>query len=186
MTKILTSAEGEEGLSTENAASLMRVMRDFILRSYGIRTQDGKFIKNEEQSAAFASSEAYSSLFMDVVTNAQKGSEFLNGVMPAELVQRANAQIGISQPAEFKGQSPSLAIVDEAEEVFRPSHLDRKVREAKKQDSPQRRTMNKQEILAAMKAKSYAGRELTFEEVTSMTQGELDDAIAAGALIPEL
>lgn len=183
ITKIMTSTEDEEGLSTENAASLMRVMKDFIKRSYGIRSGDD-FLKTEEASGAFMSSEAYSSLFMDVVTDAQKGSEFINGVMPAELLQKANAQIGLSQPAEFKGQSPTLAIVDEAEEVFRPSHLDRKVEDAKKVKPKLPPT--KEELLKRFKAKSYAGRELTFEEVTSMTQGELDDAIAAGAKIPEL
>lgn len=70
-----------------------------ILRlSYGVRTQDGKFVKPVGAFDEFMASEAYSELFMELVTNAEKSAEFIRGIMPkdlAEKVQAAQQSIGV-------------------------------------------------------------------------------------------
>lgn len=50
---------------------------------YGEKSPDGKrFVKSEELSTAFSQTEAYSQLYMELATDADKAAEFINGVIP--------------------------------------------------------------------------------------------------------
>ena len=54
-----------------------------IQKSYGVKTPDGRgFVKRPEDLEAFMATEAYSELFMELVTNATAAAEFVNGIMP--------------------------------------------------------------------------------------------------------
>ena len=69
----------------------MKVMKEIILKAYGVKSEDGKrFIKSEELSIAFSQTEAYSNLYMELCTNAAKAAEFVNGIMPAGLSEIQN------------------------------------------------------------------------------------------------
>ena len=60
-------------------------MKDIILKSYGVKSPDGRrFIKNQEVRDAFAQTEAYSQLFMELATNAKAASDFVAGIIPAK------------------------------------------------------------------------------------------------------
>lgn len=64
---------------TKLAASFKRV----ILKAYGEKSADGKrFIKSPELSEAFSQTEAYSDLFTELMTDADKASEFMNAIIP--------------------------------------------------------------------------------------------------------
>ena len=64
-----------------------------ILKSYGQKSIDGKrFIKSKELSEEFAQTEAYSTLFMELATNAEEASKFVNGIVPAEAAEAAKKQ----------------------------------------------------------------------------------------------
>ena len=53
-----------------------------ILDSYGIKSEDGtRFIKNKELRDAFEQSEAFSQLFIEIVSNPQAQIDFINGVV---------------------------------------------------------------------------------------------------------
>ena len=68
---------------TQDAPSLIKVFKDLILRSYGKKSDDGRrFIKNKELVEEFKDSEAYSELFMELATNAEAASAFVNGITP--------------------------------------------------------------------------------------------------------
>lgn len=95
----------EDGLSSlikKIAAStdgnvIMSTFKDIIARSYGVRSTDGKsFIKTPEATLNFMGSAAYSEMFMDMVGDADKMSEFIRGIVPADLVK----QIDSDQPSE--------------------------------------------------------------------------------------
>jgi hypothetical protein len=78
-------------IEAKDAPSIMKVFKDVILKSYGEKSADGKrFIKSEEISTAFAQTEAYSVLFMELVTDADKAAEFINGIVPADVSSAAN------------------------------------------------------------------------------------------------
>ena len=79
-------------MRAQNVTELIRVFKDLIDRSYGVKSPDGRrFIKNPEVLADFASTEAYSDLFMKLATDTNAASRFVNGIFPASL------QAGVAQ-----------------------------------------------------------------------------------------
>ena len=74
----------------QDVAKIIELMKDIIKKSYGIKSDDGKrFIKNDGILADFMQSEAYSELFMELATDANAASEFINGILPKGLVEEA-------------------------------------------------------------------------------------------------
>lgn len=70
-------------VAAQDTPPLIELFKDIILRAYGEKSADGKrFIKSDEISAAFAQTEAYSQLFMELATNADTASTFVNGILP--------------------------------------------------------------------------------------------------------
>lgn len=73
---------------SNNGKLIVETFEDIILNSVGKRSDDGRrFIKNNEIREDFKNSDAYSELFMSLVTDAGEAAKFVNGVVPAELVQ---------------------------------------------------------------------------------------------------
>jgi hypothetical protein len=156
----LSEAEGwaekmEQTLLNEDRTQLVMAVKDIILRSYGVRI-GGDFVKTPEKARAFSSSEAYSALFMELLTDSAASAAFLNGVMPKDLA----AEISKNTPAK-------------------PSRLDAQVENAKQN------YRSRDELLRKMKAKSKGWpKELSYDEVVEMSQEDLDEAMAAGCTIP--
>lgn len=74
----------------QDVAKIIELMKDIIQKSYGVKSDDGKrFIKNQEILDEFMQSEAYSELFMELATDANAASEFINGILPKGLVEEA-------------------------------------------------------------------------------------------------
>lgn len=66
-------------------ARLFSKFKEIVLQSYGVKSPDGeRFIKSKELSESFEQSNAYSELMMELCTNADAASVFVNGIMPAE------------------------------------------------------------------------------------------------------
>lgn len=78
-------------VAAQDAPAIIEVFEDLIKRSYGVKTPDGRgFLKKAEDLEAFMSTEAYSILFMELATDADKAAEFVNGIVPADAVAAAN------------------------------------------------------------------------------------------------
>lgn len=76
-------------LAAQDIPSIIRVFKDLLMKAYGEKSPDGKrFIKSEELSIAFSQTEAYSKLFMELATDADEASKFINGIMPATPVNQ--------------------------------------------------------------------------------------------------
>jgi len=76
----------ERIVETETTPEMVKLFKELITKSYGEKSPDGKrFIKNEELTEAFIQSNAYSVLFMELITDAKNAADFANGVMPKEL-----------------------------------------------------------------------------------------------------
>jgi len=74
----------------QDVAKIIELMKEIIQKSYGVKSDDGKrFIKNQEILDEFMQSEAYSELFMELATDANAASEFINGILPKGLVEEA-------------------------------------------------------------------------------------------------
>jgi hypothetical protein len=62
---------------------LVEIFKDMVLKAYGEKSLDGKrFVKSQELRDAFSQTEAYSELFMELATNANAASAFINGIVP--------------------------------------------------------------------------------------------------------
>ena len=85
-------------VKAQDGPAIMKIFKDIILKAYGEKSPDGKrFIKSEELSLAFSQTEAYSVLFMELVTDADAAGKFINGIIPAdvakEVVSGENAKL---------------------------------------------------------------------------------------------
>jgi len=68
---------------TQDRKRLIELFKDIILKSYGEKSLDGRrFIKSKELSEAFSQTEAYSELFMQLATDSDMASAFINGILP--------------------------------------------------------------------------------------------------------
>ncbi len=81
----------EKITKTQDTPKLIELFKDIIIRSYGVKSDDGKrFIKNQEITEEFTQTEAYSDLFMTLATNDKEAADFLNGIIPKSLLDAAN------------------------------------------------------------------------------------------------
>lgn len=69
-------------IQTQDMKEAIKVFEALILMAYGIKTDDGRFVKTEEARNKFVSSAAYSEIYMDLATNPEEAQKFVEGVVP--------------------------------------------------------------------------------------------------------
>lgn len=75
-------------VAAQDAPAIVKIFKDLVLKAYGEKSPDGKrFIKSDEIRDAFAQTEAYSNLFMELATDADAAAKFVNGIVPKDLKQ---------------------------------------------------------------------------------------------------
>jgi hypothetical protein len=73
----------EKIVNEKDNAKIVEMFKEIILKSYGEKSPDGKrFYKSPEISQGFAATEAYSELFMELATDAEAATNFMNAVIP--------------------------------------------------------------------------------------------------------
>lgn len=66
-----------------NQKKIIEYFKEIVLKSYGEKSLDGRqFIKNDKIREEFASTAAYSVIFMELATDADAAAAFVNGIMP--------------------------------------------------------------------------------------------------------
>lgn len=92
-------------IDSKNQKEIMRLFKDLVLKAYGEKSDDGRlFVKNDQIREKFASTPVYSEIFMELSTDANKASEFVNGIMPADIDRSAinaapgQAPIAVAKP----------------------------------------------------------------------------------------
>lgn len=79
-------------VDAQDAPAIIKIFKELVLKAYGQKSPDGKrFIKSEELATEFSQTEAYSQLFMDLATDADKAAAFVNGIMPSDIAEKAAA-----------------------------------------------------------------------------------------------
>lgn len=70
-------------VAARDSEKLVKLFKEIILKAYGEISDDGRrFIKSRELSEGFAQTEAYSILFMELATDHEAATAFVNGIMP--------------------------------------------------------------------------------------------------------
>lgn len=90
---------------TENAAKggeILKFFKEFLIKAYGERSEDGKrFIKTEQAQLEFSQTAAFDQILGDLVTYEDDPVEFMKAVLPADLAKAAeeemNKQKGLPQ-----------------------------------------------------------------------------------------
>ena len=79
-------------VAAQDNPAIIKVFKELILKAYGEKSPDGKrFVKSEELSTAFSQTEAYSILFMELATDADAASKFVNGIIPSDMAKKIEA-----------------------------------------------------------------------------------------------
>ena len=80
-------------IDTQDRKKIVEIFKDIILRSYGEKSLDGKRFEKVRDGKRladdFAQTEAYSILFMELATDSDAASAFINGVLPQGLAAEA-------------------------------------------------------------------------------------------------
>lgn len=192
-------------IKKQNGSEIVQAFEQFVADSYGVRSDDGRrFIKNAQVLEEFRSSGAYDVFFLKLVTDADFGAKFINGLLPADLQAQAKTLME-NQRLQDKPSNPLKSVpvapeplssedfghgleVEEAGVKSSPDDVqdiaggnaEDKVREIL---SKKPREMGRHELVLAMKLKNAKGQVLTADDVEHMEPFTLELMLAAGAKI---
>lgn len=99
-------------VAAQDTPTLIGVIKDLILRSYGEKSLDGRmFVKIDESgkpvSRMFAQTEAFSKLYMELGSDSDAAVKFVLGIMPKNLQEKA-AELNIMDPAALANNAITL------------------------------------------------------------------------------
>lgn len=101
-------------VESEDGNAIMREFKHLILSAYGKRSEDGRrFVKNEALRDEFVSSEAYSELFMELITDADAAGKFVNGIIPPNLEADVAKLPKVAAEAPEKPDTPRVITREE-------------------------------------------------------------------------
>lgn len=114
-------------MDANDGKAIIAEFKNIILSSYGQRSSDGKrFVKTQALREEFESTEAYSTIFMELVTDAAAAAAFVQGIIPADLAEEA-AKV-VAGPVAVPDPSPEPRTLTQAELVAMPKEeLDAKL-----------------------------------------------------------
>ena len=77
-------------VEAQDTPSIIKIFKDIILKAYGEKSADGKrFVKVSDAgvplSIGFSQTEAFSTLFMELATNADEAAKFIQGIIPSDI-----------------------------------------------------------------------------------------------------
>lgn len=105
--KLMKSRDGKE---------IVAVFKDLIAKSYGVKTADGRFMKEDIDGRPlivhFRSTEAYDELIYELSTNAEAGAEFVNGIAPKAVRDDVKKEVANrAQPQDYQKKQQSTVQV---------------------------------------------------------------------------
>lgn len=98
----------ERIIESKDVAELMQAFEDLIDLAYGEKSEDGKrFVKSRELTEAFKQTEAYSELFVELMTDGDASSAFANGILP---------ELDIDETKKAELEAKAKALIDSKKE----------------------------------------------------------------------
>lgn len=171
MAEMALEKEGKSGgfeswvktmIASNDGAVLVPTFKKILLSTIGERSADNKrFIKNEQIRQDFEQSDAYSVLFMDLMTDMDKMTEFINGVVPkdmSEAIDQAERSQGIAKgepnpaaPGGLKVEEKTAPVLEEPKDD-RPDWL----KEGRVPTEAELKGAKQEHILEAFKLRSQS------------------------------
>lgn len=85
-------------VNSQDTKMLIGIFKDLLIKSYGVKTPDGRgFVKNEEVLNNFTCTQAFSDIYMELATDDKAAAEFVNGVMPSSLAEKAKKEMKVAE-----------------------------------------------------------------------------------------
>ena len=82
-------------IQAQDWKSMVEYWKEFILMCYGVKSDDGRrFVKNDTVREEFASTNAFSDLFMLLSTDDNEAAKFVNNVLPKKMRERLSGMEG--------------------------------------------------------------------------------------------
>lgn len=70
-------------IAEKDIIRIAKLFKELLLNSYGVKSDDGKrFVKSQELSEAFSQTEAYSDLYIELLSNPEEAAKFFAEVAP--------------------------------------------------------------------------------------------------------
>lgn len=102
----------EKIINTHDQPRLIEYFQKIIWESYGEISDDGmRFEKSYEKSLAFSQTDAYNRLYMELISNAEKAAEFINGIVPPEVAKAAAENQNVRK--DGRTMNPALAAIQD-------------------------------------------------------------------------
>lgn len=96
-------------VNEKNIQTISELFTEFLGRSFGIKSDDGKYFrKSPEIRADFESSAAYDVLYMELLSSAEEAIAFIKGVIPSDLTE------GLENSEEYKALVAKAKEADQA------------------------------------------------------------------------
>jgi hypothetical protein len=85
-------------VKSDDKAAILMAVKKIIAAAYGRRSEDGRtFNKDEAWTQEFMKSQAYTALFMELLTSETAATEFVLGIFPAEMLEDPEMKKAIQQ-----------------------------------------------------------------------------------------
>ncbi len=79
-------------VAAQDQPAIINIFKDLITKAYGVKSPDGRrFMKSQEIIDDFVQTEAFSILFMELATDSDAASKFVNGIVPADISKQIAA-----------------------------------------------------------------------------------------------
>lgn len=70
-------------IAEKDIIRIAKLFKELLLKSYGVKSDDGKrFVKSSELSEAFSQTEAYSDLYIELLSDPEEAAKFFAEVAP--------------------------------------------------------------------------------------------------------
>lgn len=111
----------QKAIDNQDIATLLKFVKLLISRSYGIKSDDGRFFrKSPEIMSDFLNSAFYSPLLLSLFENeGDRATAFVTGILPADLIRRAQAQATQTE----NNSAASTGLFDQSQPEGNPQNL---------------------------------------------------------------
>lgn len=143
----------KEVYETKNPKVIIKFFKDMIAKSVGKR-EGRHFIRNEQTSADFMQTEAYSAFFMSLVTDAGAGAAFFRAIVPADW---ANQMDFTGKTVAAPGQDPKSQFSNAGTPAEQPQEEDTRPAWERENREPTRQELLKmpqEELVKLMQRKT--------------------------------